>query len=61
MDGHDPYAELDALRGRVAVSFQTDRLLPWRTALRNVELGLEILRRARDRALHACCRLAQSG
>ena len=33
----------------MAVSFQTDRLLPWRTALRNVELGLEILRRSRDR------------
>ena len=49
VDGHDPYADSDALRGRVAVSFQTDRLLPWRTALRNVELGLEILHRDRDR------------
>jgi NitT/TauT family transport system ATP-binding protein len=49
VDGHDPYADTEALRGRMAVSFQTDRLLPWRTALRNVELGLEILRRSRDR------------
>ena len=29
---------------RVAVSFQTDRLLPWRTAIENIELGLQILR-----------------
>jgi NitT/TauT family transport system ATP-binding protein len=43
--GHDPYADSEALRGRMAVSFQTDRLLPWRTALHNVELGLEILHR----------------
>jgi NitT/TauT family transport system ATP-binding protein len=46
--GHDPYAESDSLRGKVAVSFQTDRLLPWRTALRNVELGLEILHKPKD-------------
>ena len=29
---------------KIAVSFQSDRLLPWRTARENVELGLEILR-----------------
>ena len=46
--GHDPYADSDALRGKMAVSFQTDRLLPWRNALRNVELGLEILHRRRE-------------
>jgi NitT/TauT family transport system ATP-binding protein len=53
--GHDPYSEFKALRGRVAVSFQTDRLLPWRTAVENAELGLLILgvpkREARARAL----------
>jgi NitT/TauT family transport system ATP-binding protein len=40
----DPRARGDALRGKVAVSFQTDRLLPWRTAEQNVALGLEYLR-----------------
>ncbi len=41
--GHDPYREFHALRGKLAVSFQTDRLLPWRTAVENAELGLLIL------------------
>lgn len=41
--GHDPYREFGALRGRISVSFQTDRLLPWRTAIENAELGLLIL------------------
>jgi len=43
--GCDPHADYQALRGKVAVSFQSDRLLPWRTARENVELGLEILHR----------------
>jgi NitT/TauT family transport system ATP-binding protein len=38
----DPYVASAELKGRMAVSFQTDCLLPWRTALDNVELGLEI-------------------
>lgn len=41
--GRDPFREFDAFRGRIAVVFQNDRLLPWRTALGNVELGLEML------------------
>ena len=41
--GVDPYREFQSLRGKLAVSFQTDRLLPWRTAGENVELGLQIL------------------
>jgi len=44
VDGCDPVRDYLALRGKVAVSFQSDRLLPWRTARENVELGLEILR-----------------
>lgn len=43
VDGRDPFRDFRALRGRLAVSFQTDRLLPWRNACENVALGLEIL------------------
>jgi ABC-type nitrate/sulfonate/bicarbonate transport system ATPase subunit len=48
VDGIDPHANSTALKGKVAVSFQSDRLLPWRTARRNVELGQEILRRPKS-------------
>ena len=44
------------LRGKLAVSFQTDRLLPWRNAVENAELGLLILgvsaAEARAKRLH---------
>ena len=43
--GHDPHAEFNWFRGKIAVVFQGDRLLPWRSALDNVCLGLEILGR----------------
>ncbi|SCG52850.1 NitT/TauT family transport system ATP-binding protein [Micromonospora echinaurantiaca] len=43
--GLDPYAQHAQLQGRVAMAFQTPRLLPWRTSLGNVAVGLEILRR----------------
>jgi len=53
--GFDPHKNFRDLRGRIAVSFQTDRLLPWRTAVENAELGLLILgvakKEARRRAL----------
>jgi len=48
--GVDPYREFRALKGKLAVSFQTDRLLPWRTALDNAALGLQILGRPRAAA-----------
>ena len=41
--GYDPFRQFKQLKGRLAVSFQTDRLLPWRTAVENAELGLLIL------------------
>ena len=51
--GVDPSVDFQALRGKMAVSFQTDRLLPWRTARENVELGLLILKRPKDEARRA--------
>jgi NitT/TauT family transport system ATP-binding protein len=45
--GRDPFQDFEALRGKVAIVFQNDRLLPWRTAVENVELGLEILEQSR--------------
>ena len=41
--GRDPFREFDWFRGKIAVVFQNDRLLPWRTAIGNVEIGLEML------------------
>ncbi len=43
VDGHDPFLKFAELRGKMAIVFQNDRLLPWRTAISNVEVGLEIL------------------
>jgi NitT/TauT family transport system ATP-binding protein len=50
VSGYDPYQEFSKLRGKLAVSFQTDRLLPWRTAVENAELGLLILGKGRAEA-----------
>ena len=43
VSGRDPFADFDSFRGKMAIVFQGDRLLPWRTAIQNVELGLEML------------------
>src|SRR5688500_5610526 len=43
--GHDPFRAFNELRGRIGIVFQNDRLMPWRTALDNVLLGLQILDR----------------
>ena len=43
VEGRNPFSNFDSFRGKMAIVFQNDRLLPWRTALENVELGLEML------------------
>ncbi|MAF50286.1 MAG: ABC transporter ATP-binding protein [Rhodospirillales bacterium] len=43
VNGLDPFVQFQDLRGKLAVSFQNDRLLPWRTAWENVAIGLQIL------------------
>jgi len=48
VQGRDPFRNFNDLRGKIAVVFQNDRLLPWRTAIGNVELGLEMLDMPRD-------------
>ena len=41
--GHQPFKEFNFFRGKIGIVFQNDRLMPWRSALDNVRLGLQIL------------------
>ena len=41
--GHAPFADFNYFRGKIGIVFQNDRLMPWRSALDNVMLGLQIL------------------
>jgi NitT/TauT family transport system ATP-binding protein len=63
--GVNPYRDFQRLRSKLAVSFQTDRLLPWRTTLENTLLGLQILRlpaaEARSRAADWLARVKMIG
>lgn len=59
---HDPFKQFDWFRGKMAIVFQNDRLLPWRSAQKNVELGLEMLSiSAEERAKRARAWLEQLG
>src|SRR5258708_12841389 len=42
--GHDPFREFEALRGLIGIVFQTDRLLPWRTASDNIHFSFQAFR-----------------
>jgi NitT/TauT family transport system ATP-binding protein len=44
--GHEPFKEFNFFRGKIGIVFQNDRLMPWRSALDNVLLGLQILHKA---------------
>jgi NitT/TauT family transport system ATP-binding protein len=63
--GHDPFTEFDFFRGKIGIVFQGDRLMPWRSALDNVLLGLQILdcepKQAEDTARAWLTRLGLSG
>jgi NitT/TauT family transport system ATP-binding protein len=63
--GVDPHASFMALKGKLSVSFQTDRLIPWRNAVENAELGLLIAgrpkREARDKAIEWLRRVKLEG
>ncbi len=65
VQGHDPYGEFDWFRGKIGIVFQNDRLMPWRTALDNVALGMELNkvpeRERRDIAAAWIKRLGLSG
>src|SRR5262249_18771396 len=43
VSGHNPFRDFEFFRGKIGIVFQNDRLMPWRSALDNVLLGLQIL------------------
>jgi NitT/TauT family transport system ATP-binding protein len=63
--GHDPFRDFDFFRGKIGIVFQGDRLMPWRNALDNVLLGLQILdvepKQAEETARQWLTRLGLSG
>jgi NitT/TauT family transport system ATP-binding protein len=59
-----PHGDFDYFRGKIATVFQQDRLLPWRSALDNARLPLELIglpeQEQRERALAWLNRLGLS-
>ena len=48
IEGRDPYLDFKYFRTKIGAVFQTDRLLPWRNALGNAVIGLEIVEKSKD-------------
>lgn len=42
IEGVDPFQAFDDFKGKLGIVFQNDRLLPWRTAIENAAIGLEV-------------------
>ncbi|MDF3813769.1 MULTISPECIES: ABC transporter ATP-binding protein [Rhodopseudomonas] len=65
VSGRNPFSDFDSFRGIISIVFQNDRLLPWRTAIQNVELGLEMLdtpvAQRREAAQHWLTKLGLGG
>ena len=62
VQGHDPARDTRALHGKIGCVFQSDRLLPWRTAIDNVCVPLEIAgHRGADKKLVAAQWLERVG
>jgi NitT/TauT family transport system ATP-binding protein len=63
--GREPFRNFDWYRGKMAIVFQNDRLLPWRSAIDNVEMGLEMLNvpkaERHERAIHWLHKLGLEG
>ncbi|MDW7977470.1 MAG: ABC transporter ATP-binding protein [Candidatus Caldarchaeum sp.] len=51
IDGKEPYLHYNHFKGKISAVFQEDRLLPWRTAIDNVVIGLEIMNVDKRKAL----------
>jgi NitT/TauT family transport system ATP-binding protein len=49
--GADPFRQFNALAGKLSVVFQSDRLLPWRTAIDNVAYGLELRKMDKEKRI----------
>lgn len=56
VSGHDPFREFGWFRGKMGIVFQNDRLMPWRTAIENVALGLELNRVPHDESMATAAR-----
>src|SRR5260370_24948075 len=50
VSGHNPFRDFELFRGKIGIVFQNDRLMPCRTALRNLLLGRVILYPEQNRA-----------
>src|SRR6476469_4405646 len=63
--GHDPFRGFAFFRGKIGIVFQSDRLMPGRSPLENVVVGVQILvtgpRKAEETARYGLKRLGLAG